>query len=49
VQGVTFVDVARFRIGNNTGVADVLQVNARQWLRLLAADLAIAIAPGVGA
>ncbi|MGH7305611.1 MAG: hypothetical protein ACRELZ_20195, partial [Candidatus Rokuibacteriota bacterium] len=34
VQAVTFVDVTRFRIENQSGVMDVLQVKAGQWLRL---------------
>ncbi|HKY04115.1 MAG TPA: putative baseplate assembly protein [Blastocatellia bacterium] len=46
VEGVTFVDVTRFRIENQMGVKDVLRVNARQWLRLPAANLSLSITPG---
>lgn len=46
VEGVTSVDVTRFRIGDAVGVFDVLQVSARQWLRLKAANLTIKIQPG---
>jgi hypothetical protein len=46
VEGVTFVDVTRFRIGHHPGAFDVLQINARQWLRLLPANLTIAITAG---
>jgi hypothetical protein len=49
VEGVTFVDVTRFRIGNVAGVYDVLQINARQWLRLQAQNLTIQITPGAAA
>lgn len=46
VEGITFVDVTRFRIENQAGVKDVLRVNARQWLRLSAANLSLSITPG---
>lgn len=46
VEGVTFVDVTRFRIENMAGVKDVLRVNARQWLRLPAANLSLSITQG---
>lgn len=46
VEGVTFVDVTRFRIENQAGVKDVLRVNARQWLRLPAANLSLSITQG---
>jgi predicted phage baseplate assembly protein len=46
VDGVTFVDVTRFRIGDFAGVYDVLQVSARQWLRLPAANLTMQITAG---
>jgi hypothetical protein len=46
VDGVTFVDVFRFRIGDQPGAFDVLQSNARQRLRRLPANQGIAIAPG---
>jgi predicted phage baseplate assembly protein len=46
VEGVTFVDVTRFRIGDVGGVFDVLQASARQWLRLQPANLTIHISPG---
>lgn len=47
VEGVIFLDVTRFRLQAGTGVKDVLQVNARQWLRLPPANLALSVAPGV--
>ncbi|HYP07413.1 MAG TPA: putative baseplate assembly protein, partial [Bryobacteraceae bacterium] len=47
VQGVTFVDVTRFRIGNAAGVKDLLRVNARQWLRLPPSNLNLSAVPGV--
>jgi baseplate J-like protein len=46
VEGVIFVDVTRFRIENLAGVMDVLRVNARQWLRLPAANLSLSLTPG---
>jgi hypothetical protein len=48
VDGVTFVDVTRFRVTDVAGVADVLQIDARQWLRLPPANLAMSIAPESG-
>ena len=47
VEGVTFVDVTRFRIEDDTGVMDVLQVSPRQWLRLPQANLMLSLSPGV--
>lgn len=49
VRGVAFVDVTRFRLEDLAGVFDVLQVNARQWLRLPAAHLALSIVAGASA
>lgn len=46
VEGITFVDVTRFRIDNVSGVMDVLRVNARQWLRLTSSHLTLSITPG---
>lgn len=49
VEGVTFIDITQFRLENLAGVSDVLQVDARQWLRLQAANLSISITPETSA
>jgi hypothetical protein len=46
VRGVSYVEVTRFRIENDLGTRDVLQVNARQWLHLAPANLSLSITPG---
>lgn len=45
--GVTFVDVLRYRIEDQPGVRDVLQVGAQQWLRLTPSHLSLSISAGV--